>query len=338
MSDKKRAYRAPSATPWDDVPESGLSAADRIVRDSQRSIYGFRHQADPGDVAFFNSYRRSACPACGARPVRNGARLDGLIRWRCPSCKTQFTPVTGTIFDNAKLPVAAWADFILQALSFESLSAMTREDRRADTTMPYWMEKLFLTLEGIQDDVVLAGRVWVDEAYWPVASKDAKAYPDGRMPRGLSTNQICIAIATDDNASVMIEAGRGKPSRKRIWDALGTHIAPGSHMVHDKERSHAVLTERLGLKSEQYDAALLKGLPDRLNPMEPANRVCFFVKAMLRSHSGFDRSDIQGYLDLLHVALNPPDDKLEKVALILDRAMRCPKSLRYREFYRDNAR
>lgn len=44
--------------------------------------------------------------------------------------------MTGTVFDNAKLPVTAWADFILQALSFESVSAMAREDRRVDTTSP----------------------------------------------------------------------------------------------------------------------------------------------------------------------------------------------------------
>jgi len=31
--------------------------------------------------------------------------------------------------------------------------------------------------------------------------------------------------------------------------------------------------------------------------------------------------------------MNEPKDKLEKVALVLDRAMRCPKTLRFRGFY-----
>lgn len=57
-------------------------------------------------------------------------------------------------------------------------------------------------------------------------------------------------------------------------------------------------------------------------------RICF------KSHSGFDRSQIQGYLDLLYVAMNEPADKLEKVAMVLDRAMRCGKTLRFREFYK----
>lgn len=31
--------------------------------------------------------------------------------------------------------------------------------------------------------------------------------------------------------------------------------------------------------------------------------------------------------------MSPPEDKLEKVAMVLDRAMRYPKTLRFRQFY-----
>ncbi len=31
--------------------------------------------------------------------------------------------------------------------------------------------------------------------------------------------------------------------------------------------------------------------------------------------------------------MNAPKDTLEKVALVLNRAMRCPKTLRFREFH-----
>ena len=35
-----------------------------------------------------------------------------------------------------------------------------------------------------------------------------------------------------------------------------------------------------------------------------------------------------------HVMMNPPDEKMEKAACALDRAMRFPHALRYREYYR----
>ena len=68
--------------------------------------------------------------------------------------------------------------------------------------------------------------------------------------------------------------------------------------------------------------------------MQPVNRMCYFLKTFLKSHSGFKRSQIQGYLDLLYVAMNEPEDKLEKVAMVLDRAMRRRKTIRFRDFYK----
>lgn len=334
MSGDRKGRLAPSATPWDDVPAGELTPAQSAVMAGHRSIYAFRHGRSAADADFFNGYPRDACPFCGGAVARNGHAASGVQKYRCHACGRSSTPATGTIFDNSKLPVAAWADFILQALSFESVNAMTREDRRADTTAPYWMAKLFAVLSGVQDGVVLGGRVWVDEKYWPVASRDAARTAEGKLPRGLSRNQICIAVGTDGGGrSVFVRAGLGKPSRARAWAALGGHIAPGSTLVHDMEASHAVLVERLGLADERHNARALKGVPDGENPLAPVNRMCCFVERFLRSHPGFDRDDLQGYLDLLHVAMNPPRDKLEKVAFVLDRAMRCPKTLRFREFY-----
>lgn len=211
---------------------------------------------------------------------------------------------------------------------------MTREGRRSDTTLPYWMAKLFAVLEGIQGDVVLSGRAWIDETYWPVAAEDAVRRPDGRLPRGLSRNQICIGVGIDSSGrSVFLREGLGKTSRAKTRATFGTHIERGSVLVHDMERSHSALVADLGLASEAHDAALLKGVADGLNPLQPVNRACFLLKRLLGSHPGFDRSDLQGYLDLFHVASNPPDDKMAKAAFVLDRAMRYPKTVRFRKFY-----
>ena len=55
------------------------------------------------------------------------------------------------------------------------------------------------------------------------------------------------------------------------------------------------------------------------------------------SRPGFNRDDLRGCLGLPFAAMNPPDDKLEEVAMVLDRAMRYPKTLRFRQFYAGNA-
>ena len=43
---------------------------------------------------------------------------------------------------------------------------------------------------------------------------------------------------------------------------------------------------------------------------------------------------VGGCLDLFHVMMSPPDERMGKAACVLDRAMRFPYTLRYREYYR----
>jgi hypothetical protein len=216
---------------------------------------------------------------------------------------------------------------------------MTKEDKRSGTTLPYWMAKLFAVLDGVQDDVMLSGKVWVDETYWPVAAGDAVRTASGKLPRGLSRNQICIGVGVDDSGqSMFVREGLGKTNASETWIAFGDHIKPGSTLIHDLEKAHNKLVVDLDLSSESHNAKLLKGVPDELNPLNVVNRMCFLLKAFLRSHSGFNREDMQGYLNLFHVMMNHSPDKLEKAAMVLDRAMRCPNTVRFREFYNVNSR
>lgn len=63
------------------------------------------------------------------------------------------------------------------------------------------------------------------------------------------------------------------------------------------------------------------------------NRLCFLLKLFLDAHSGFDRDDVGGYLDVFWVMMNPPAEKMAKAAFVLDRAMRVPAKVTFREFY-----
>ena len=337
MDGKKRRKPAASETPWDGVDAAKLTPAQLLVRDSHRSIYDFRHEPFGGDVDFFNGYPRDACPFCSGEVVRSGHDRSGLQRYRCKSCRKTSSPVTGTIFDDRKLPLSAWADFLVQTFSYASISLMTWEDRRSDTTVPYWMAKLFAVLEGIQDDAVLSGTVWIDETYVSEAAGKLWHRPDGNLPRGLSRNKICIAVGVDNGGrSVFVNEGKGMTTAARTWAALGTKIEPGARVVHDMETAHNKLVKELKLLSETHNGKALMGVPDKENPLRPVNHMCFLLKEFLRSHSGFSREDLDGWLDVFYVTMNEPADKLGKAAMVLDRAMRCPKTLRFREFYNVN--
>ena len=338
MSGDKGRWLAASATPWDNVDDGDLGPAQIIVRDRHRDIYRYRHaHADlEGEADFFNGYPRDSCPRCGSPSIaRVGFDAAGVQRWRCRSCGRSFTPMTGTIFEGHKLPVADWTEFLLEVFSFESMHGMTRSNRRSTTTVPYWFAKLFAVLRGVQDDTVLKGRVQIDETLYPLALADQPRMPDGsKMQGGYSKSKLCIGIGCDcHGSSVYRYEGLGKTSGAKTLRAFGANIERGATLAHDSENGHNRLVRELGLVDERYNAKEIRGLPDKDNPLREVNRLCFLLKLFLNSHSGFDREDIEGYLDVFWVMMNPPANKMEKTAFVLDRAMKTPASLSFRNFY-----
>ena len=181
---------------------------------------------------------------------------------------------------------------------------------------------------------MLSGKVWLDETYYSVLMRDRERNEDGSLLRGLSRNQICIGVATDKKHTVCFLEGYGKPTQMSSYQTFKSHIAPGSVLIHDKERTHRKLIDELSLTSRAYASKDLKGLTDSENPLEPVNRVHNLLKMFLNAHSGFSRDDLQGYLDLYAFVINPPIEHLEKVEQIIESAFSHPKSLRYRDQFR----
>ena len=337
MSGKKQDRFTASATPWDDASDTSLSPAQTIVKASQKSAYEYRHCSFDYDIDFFNSYTRNSCPICDSEDVRAfGHEKSGMQRYRCNSCQKTFTPVTGTIFEARKLPVSAWVEFLMQAFSYESIATITREDRRSETTIPYWFGKVFAVLEGVQDDVILTGKVQIDEAYYHISDTHIAA-DDAKNPHLLNQNKICIAVGCDDHKhSYFASEGLGKTSGAKTMAAFSGHIEQGSHLIHDMEKSHHKLIHELRLEDEVYNSKHISTVFEKDDPLRNVHHLCSLLRLLLGSHPEFMKGDLEGYLNLFSVMMNPPENKMEKVAFVLNRAMDNPKTLRYRDFYHVN--
>jgi len=99
------------------------------------------------------------------------------------------------------------------------------------------------------------------------------------------------------------------------------HIEPRSLLIHDKEHSHSVLIKELDLNDESYELKYLSKLDDKDNPLRDVNNLCYLLKKFLNFHSGFERRDLQNYLNLFSFMVNKPYNKLEKVKILLDKAI-----------------
>lgn len=327
----KRRNRSRKRTPWDEVTRQ--TKTQEFLKMHYVARYEERHPSikESGEADMLNSYIPKNCPYCSSeRFIRKGYDSNGIIRYRC-SCGKTFKPTTGTIFDSRKIPVCEWIEYCLNIFRYISLNADSWNNRNAISTSKYWLEKLFLTLENTQNDVVLEGTVWLDETYYSIMMRDRERDEDGNLLRGLSRNQICIGVATDKKHTVCIMEGYGKPSQKRSYEAFKEHIKPGASLIHDKENTHKKLVENLSLESICYASKEMKGLADSENPLDPVNRVHCLLKMFLNAHSGFNRDDLQNYLNLYSFVINPPSVHLEKVEKIINLVFQNPKSLKYRD-------
>ena len=307
---------------------------ERLVESTIIEWYLAKHRRQcREEIGFINSNQPKSCPYCECERIsRNGYTSDGIQRFVCNGCKKRFSPLTGTIFDSRKIPISEWGEYLLHLFEFHSIRSSAYDNRNADSTGRYWLQKVFLVLDGIQDSVILGGRVYIDEKFFSVVRRDIVTR-DGKGLRGISRNKICIATGTNESSSFAIATGVSKLSESSSLKAYGNHIAKGSCIVHDMEKSHNILIERLGLKSEAYDSDKLKGLPDSNNPLEPINRLHDMLAKFMASHGGFDRREIQDWLNLFWFISNGPKDKYDKVLLFLKMAIQKRCMVRYRDTF-----
>jgi len=312
-----------------------LTPTQVFLKENYDERYNAHHRnvGESGEAEMVNSYIPAKCPFCGSELFkRNGYTDSGVQRYKC-ACNKTFLPTTGTIFDEHKLSISEWMEYCLNLFRHVSITADSWNNKNTFNTSRYWLQKLFLTLEGVQDNIILSGTIWLDETFYRVRSDDVEYNEDGSRLRGISKNQIRIGVATDKLHTVFLVEGTGKPSQRKTYEIFGSHIEPNSTLIHDKESAHKKLVKELALNSVSYASKDLKGLLDKDNPLYPVNRAHAILKMFLNAHSGFMRDDMQGYLNLFSFVTNPPDEMLKKVEFVIKRAFDNPKILRYRNFY-----
>ena len=331
---KERTHKSRRETPWDEKGER--NAVQEFLYQQHKRQYEARHPVltETGETAVINAYEPKACPHCRSEKYRkNGYTKNGVKRYKCTSCGQTFTSVTKTIFEGHKISISEWVEYSMNIFRYVSINADSWNNRNAFTTSRYWLEKLFLVLESYQSELKFGEKVWFDETFYRVRSEDIAHTGEGKKLRGLSVNQMCIGVACDDSRTLCVYVGNGKPSQKRTYESFKDHIAVGSTLIHDKEKAHKKLVKELRLNSIAYDSNEIKRLSDRDNPLSRVNRIHYLLKSFLHAHASFDRSKIQGYLNLFSFVMNPPSDHLEKVEILLDLVFRSPKTLRYRDFF-----
>lgn len=167
------------------------------------------------------------CPACGSPgTIRRGRTSAGRRFRECRACGRKFASLTGTIFESSKKALWRWVLFIRLMCFNVQLDACAELCGVSHQTAWERGHRAMATIDGYQDRSVLRDKVRIDETC--VTDPDLRGEPGWRPRRGLGRNKICIAVAIDVHKNVVaVRCGHGKPSARRIKDALLSHIAEG---------------------------------------------------------------------------------------------------------------
>ena len=318
---------------WDDDNNDKDDSSKKLISSTIHEWYDAKHRKSSiEEIEFINSIKVTHCPYCGSvRFIKFGRYGNGYQRYNCKDCKGLFSTLTGTIFDCKKIPISEWIEYLIHLFEFHSITTSARDNRNAVSTGRYWLFKVFAVLEDIQDDIILEDKIYLDEMFFPVV-KSKEVLKDGKKLKGISRNKIAVACAFDNHDHLYIKVEyTSKPSDTSTWDALGSHIQPGSHLIPDGERSHGVLIRNLNLSEEVYKTAYTLNLKDEDNPLDPINRLHALAKRFMKSHGGYNRDNLQDWMNLIWFILSKPQNRYEKIRKFFNIAVCTHKRVKYRD-------
>ena len=335
---KNRIDTSRRKTPWDDCKQK--TDLQVFIASKYRKNYDIRHPKlnETDEALILNSIKINECRYCSSIKIRKrGKTKNGIQLYYCTRCNKRFTATTNTIFENHKISITEWIEFLLDLFNYSSTTLTSKVNKNSMNTSIYWLHKVFLVLRHWQDDIVLNGNVYIDEMFYSVMKKDIEM-KDGKKLRGLSHNKHCIGIGYDKTNIIAMVEGLGKTSTKRTNTTFEKHIEAGSKLIHDDEKAHRELVKKLKLVDDSYKSTWLKTKKDNDNPLRPINHQCDLIRQFLNTHSGFDREDLQDYLNLYCFMNSKPRNKLDKVNQFIEMALKSKVSLSYRELFDNNSK
>ena len=226
------------------------------------------------------------CPHCGCANIKKHGKEHGHQRWYCKDCHKTFAGRSDTILFASKLKPGQ----LRRMLSLLSDGVLTHQIAHqvkvSIQTVILWKRKL-QHLVKTQENIVLSGKIVVDETYIHVPAKERSKI----RKRGLSKDLVQIAVAVDEKGrSLALLNGKGRASKQDSEQIFRNHIAPNSIVIHDKGWYGKAFgqCDEVAIDSQSREAHAL---------LNPINRFCNTIQRLFKVHLRIHPHNTQKYLD-----------------------------------------
>ena len=128
---------------------------------------------------------KPVCPKCGAvEGERKHYWLDTQKRWKCYSCRKQFSVKVGSIFEDSALDLHIWLTALWMLCNCKngvSSYEIARATDIAQKSAWFVLQRLRHVLKGVQPVTLNGGPIEIDECH--VGPKPRNMHKDKRMAR-----------------------------------------------------------------------------------------------------------------------------------------------------------
>lgn len=247
------------------------------------------------------------CPYCYSQNiVKNGHSEKNVQRYKCKDCLRRFRDTTNTPTHNSKLTYEVWLDFFKCMVDKLSIRKTASKLELNKNTVFAMRHKVLNALSNFRENTKLSGKIQCDEKYesinlkgtkkenMPRASKPRQS--QGGSKRGISSHQVCIASAIDENDNIYLEiVGNGPITSKMVTNAFKERINKNSILITDCKSSYEEFVSKNNIKLEQVKSGTYKNLNGYT--LSEINGLHSNIDLFLKCFVGVSTKHLQGYLD-----------------------------------------
>ncbi len=181
------------------------------------------------------------CPLCGCMNVARKDELDRVGRWNCHDCHSSFNVLSGTIFQQTRIPLEKWFMAICLTVNAKKSvsSCQLARDLDLNQKTAWYLQHRIRAAMSTTEGPLLQGIVEADETYvGGKPRKPNKRDDDEPKPRGRGTKKTPVIGVVERGGNVVAEVAVNLTGKGIMKFIRGSVNPSGSLLISDQYRAY----------------------------------------------------------------------------------------------------